>query len=47
MIDVIRAVIRARGEEIVSVPGARLVARLPGPALVPLCVAGAEIACFV
>jgi hypothetical protein len=35
------------GQQGVSVPGARCVARLPGTAHVPLTVADAEIACLV
>jgi hypothetical protein len=40
-------VIQRPGQQEVSVPGARCVARLPGTAHVPFTVAGAEIACLV
>jgi hypothetical protein len=47
MIDVIAGGGRRPGQQQVSVPGARCVARLPGTAYVPFTVAGAEIACWV
>jgi hypothetical protein len=47
MIDVIPGGDQRPGQQGVSVPGARRVARLPGTAPVPLTVVGAEIACLV
>jgi hypothetical protein len=47
MIDVIPGGDQRPGRQDMSVPGARCVARLPGTAHVPFCVAGAEIACLV
>jgi len=47
MIDLIPGGDQRPGRQDMSVPGARCVARLPGTAHVPFCVAGAEIACLV